>query len=345
MKTKHKWLIGMSGIVVVLAAMVYFFDWNLLRGVVERGVSEATGRSLTIGRFDVKLGRQPRVIVDKVTFANASWGSTPTMAHVQHAEITLDIPSLFTRQIIIPFVRLNGPDIVLEQNDNGVGNWVFTKNNAQPGTRTISLGKLDIDHGVLAYRSSLQKVDAHVELSSESDVKQGKRKLRVVAGGTYHGLKIRAQGEVGEITGIAELQRSYPIQLRGAIGNTRVRVQGAIGNLSRFEGINGDFELSGDSLAELFPVVGVPLPPTPAYAVSGHLARSGELWNIEHFKGHVGNSDVAGQFSVDRARQPQFIKATVQSKNLDLADLSGFIGARTQQVKTRATRIRQGVAG
>jgi hypothetical protein len=45
----------------------------------------------------------------------------------------------------------------------------------------------------------------------------------------------------------------------------------------------------------------------------------------------VGNSDVAGQFSVDRSKQPQVIEANVQSRNLELADLSGFIGARDEQ--------------
>src|SRR6267154_1467353 len=154
MRTTQKWLIGVSSVIVAIAVLVYFFDWNVLRGFIERRVSQATGRTLTIaGDLDVKLAWHPRVIVNAVTFSNASWGSTPIMAQVQHAEITLDIASLFTHTIKIPLLRVVEPNIVLEKNEMGTGNWVFS-NDASNSTREVSLQKLDIDHGQLTYRSS-----------------------------------------------------------------------------------------------------------------------------------------------------------------------------------------------
>ena len=330
MNTTKKWLIGAVSAVVALVALFYFFDWNLLRGYVERRVGQATGRALKIGQLDVKLSWHPSVIVDGVALSNAAWSSEPMMVELKHAEITLDLLSLFTRHINIRSVQLREPNIVLESSDKGVGNWVFAKDSSS-NSRTVTVQHLDIDHGSVLYRSPTDKIDLKVEVSSEPDTDTSKRRLNVHANGTYRALDTDVKGEVGAITGLADLESSYPIKLSGNVGNTRASAQGTVAKPLQLEGLNAEFELSGDSLAELFPLVGVPLPPTPRYAVSGRLAQSGGMWNVKQFKGKVGKSDVAGEFSIDRGQLPQFIKANLQSTNLDLKDLSGALGARTEQ--------------
>src|SRR5882757_4988265 len=179
MRTTQKWLIGVASVVVAITVLVYFFDWNLLRGFVERRVSQATGRPLTIaGDLDVKLAWQPRVIVNEVTFGNASWGSTPTMAQLPHAEITFDIPSLFTHTIKIPLLRVIEPNVVLEKNEMGTSNWIFS-DDAAKSKRTVSLQRIDIDHGQLTYRSPLDKIDMKIEVSSQPDPDPSERRLHI----------------------------------------------------------------------------------------------------------------------------------------------------------------------
>ena len=41
----------------------------------------------------------------------------------------------------------------------------------------------------------------------------------------------------------------------------------------------------------------------------------------------MGNSDLAGDFAVDRGQKPQLITADLVSRNLDMKDLGGFVGA------------------
>jgi hypothetical protein len=95
----------------------------------------------------------------------------------------------------------------------------------------------------------------------------------------------------------------------------------------RLKGEELDFRLEGSDLALLYPIVGLPIPPTPAYKLAGFLSHVGNLWTFTRFKGTVGASDIAGDFSVDRGRAPQMITADLVSRNLDLKDLGGFIGA------------------
>ena len=111
------------------------------------------------------------------------------------------------------------------------------------------------------------------------------------------------------------------------IGDTRATAKGTVHDPANMQSMDLKLTLAGASLAELYKIVGVPLPPTPAYRIDGRLVHSGNVWELRQFSGAVGDSDLSGTFLVDRGRSPQFMKADLTSKRLDLADLAGFIGA------------------
>ena len=62
-------------LLLCVVALVWLFDWNMLRGVVERRVASSTGRDASIGHLSVKLGWQPTIRVDSVRLGNVPWGS------------------------------------------------------------------------------------------------------------------------------------------------------------------------------------------------------------------------------------------------------------------------------
>ncbi len=118
---------------------------------------------------------------------------------------------------------------------------------------------------------------------------------------------------------------SMDVTLR--VGDTRATVKGIVRDPADARSMDMQLTLAGASLAELYKIVGVPLPPTPPYRIAGRLVQRGELWEFRQFTGAVGDSDLSGDFLVDRSRTPQFMKADLKSNRLALADLSGFIGA------------------
>lgn len=111
------------------------------------------------------------------------------------------------------------------------------------------------------------------------------------------------------------------------VGYTRATAKGTVKDPARMESMDLALTLAGGSLAELYKIIGVPLPATPPYRINGRLVKSQQVWALRQFAGVVGDSDLSGNFMVDRGRAPQFMKADLTSKNLDLADLAGFIGA------------------
>jgi uncharacterized protein involved in outer membrane biogenesis len=115
------------------------------------------------------------------------------------------------------------------------------------------------------------------------------------------------------------------VQLR--IGDTRATARGTIADPAKLGSMDMQLTLAGANLAELYKIARVPLPPTPPYLINGRLVHTGEVWALRQFSGVVGDSDLSGDFLLDRGRAPQFLKADLTSKRLDLADLAGFVGA------------------
>ena len=111
------------------------------------------------------------------------------------------------------------------------------------------------------------------------------------------------------------------------VGATRATAKGVVRDPMQKRSMDLQLTLAGASLDELYKIIGVPLPPTPAYTIKGRLVQSNQQWEFRQFAGTVGESDLAGNFLVDRARKPQFMKADLKSNRLVLADLAGFVGA------------------
>jgi AsmA family protein len=338
MKTRKQTLLAiLATFAVVIALLIYCFHWNMLRGFVERRVTSATGRSLHIrGDLEVKLSFTPRITINDVNFDNAAWSQTPTMASLSRAEVVIDLRSLFHHDIAVPLVHLVKPQLLLEKNQEGAANWEFGSDKDKPtdNGRTVRIGDLQIDEGQVTYRSAPDRADVQVSLASMDDENKTNRLLKIEARGKYLDLDTEAHGEVGAISNIADLQRAFPVKLVGHVGKTQLQADGTIDRLAHLDGLHLQFSLSGGSLADLFPLIGVPLPATPAYSFAGHLDQAEQRWYLQQLDGHVGSSDIHGNFSIDRGQHPQFMSAVLHSDNLDLKDLSGFIGARTESGKT-----------
>jgi len=120
-------------------------------------------------------------------------------------------------------------------------------------------------------------------------------------------------------------------------GDTRVAARGTLIDPLRLTAHDLQVEFSGRDLADLYSVFGMPLPPTSQYRLAGHLTQRNQLWEFKKFDGRIGRSDLAGNFSLDRSKERQFMRADLTSRRLDMRDLAGFIGAQAtpSQVPSR----------
>jgi len=331
----QKWLVAILVVILALVAFLYFFNWNSLRGFVEHRVSSATGRSFHInGNLDVHLAWHPRIVVNDIVLSNVDWSDTPDMVKADRVEFVIAPFSLLTHRISLPSLRVEKPVVMIERNASGANNWTFGKGGTDTkNSKTVVVGNMEVDDGQITYRSPPDKANVTVTFSSVPDRESHLHMLKVTANGTYNDMDTYAHGEVGSISSFEDLTRAYPISLQGRVGQTQLEADGTINNPLQFDGLHLKFKLSGNSLAELFPLVGVPLPATPAFDVSGTVLQNDKKWEFSDCKGRIGSSDISGSLTLSRTQLPQSITANLNSDNLDLKDLSGFVGAREDSGK------------
>jgi len=329
-----KWTAGIILAPIVLAVLfVAIFGWNWLRVPIERMTLDKTGRELAIGgRLEVKFGwTRPRIHAGAVTFANPAWAREKQMVAVDGVEVTIDLPQLLLRNIVLPEVRLERPVVFLEQGTDGRKNWLLDLNQQDEGAR-IRIDRLTLDNGRLGYDDAGQKTSIRSELSTSITQPPGGG-VSFTAQGHYKGMPLKARGSGGPVLGLRDESTPYPLTADLTVGHTVVKVDGTITSLLKFTAMDMRLGLRGENLAQLFPLLGIAFPDTRAYVTDGHIVHSGHTWHYDKFSGRIGGSDIAGTFQVDTGGSRPAMKAELVSRVLDFADLGPLIGARPGRVQ------------
>src|SRR5260370_23535560 len=113
----------------------------------------------------------------------------------------------------------------------------------------------------------------------------------------------------------------------GDDGAAKRAVEGPVQGPFQWTGANADLTLSGPNLSAIYPLLGIPGPPTPPYRISGRLDREPGLWKFVNTKWHAGDSDLAGDILIDERKKPAFLTAKLVSQNLAFKDLAPLVGA------------------
>jgi len=320
-----KWIAGVVLVPIVLAIIfISIYGWNWLRAPIERLTLDKTGRELVIGGdLKVKLGWPlPRIQADTVTFANPAWAREKQMVTAETMEITFDVSRLLRQDIVFPEVRLTRPVIFLEESADGQKNWLLDLKQMDEGAR-IQIERLTLDQGALGYDNALHKTRIRSELSSLGEG---------LAFTQYKGLPFKAQGRGGPVLGLRDVKTPYPLTADFTVGKTVAKVDGTITSLLQFSAMDMRLSLRGQSLAQLFPLLGITFPETRPYTTDGHIVHNERTWRYDEFTGHIGASDVAGSFQVDTGGKRTTVKAELVSSLLDFTDLGPLIGSRPGSV-------------
>jgi AsmA family protein len=93
-------------------------------------------------------------------------------------------------------------------------------------------------------------------------------------------------------------------------------------------------ELAGTDMQLLLPLIGIAFPKTPSYQIKGDLDYADGRIRFRNFTGQLGSSDVEGNIEVDPGQKRPVVTADVSSRQIDLADLGGFLGSEPGRMNT-----------
>lgn len=329
-----KWIAGFFFVTILLAAAyIALFGWNWLRRPIEKIALDKTGRVLAIsGDLQVHFSWPlPHVSAGAVAFANPDWATEKQMLTADAVDIAIDLPQLLRQNIVLPEVRLERPIVYLEQGSGGRKNWLLDMQQQDEKAR-IRIDRLMLDNGRLGYDDAGQNTSIRAELSTANTLSAGAG-LIFAARGQYKGLALKANGSGGPILGLRDESTPYALKVHLNVGHTMVKADGSITSLLKFSAIDMRLAMRGDSLAQLFPLLGIAFPETQPYMTDGHIVHSGKTWRYEKFSGRIGDSDIGGTFQLDSGGKRPAMKADLVSRVLDIADLGPLIGARPGRVQ------------
>ena len=328
-----------GALAALLAVLAVLFQWNWLRGPVERLVAWQTGRSFDIaGDLDVDLGRVTTIRADALRFGNADWSPSRTMASADRAELDVRLWPLLSGEIRLEAIRLTRPRLRLEFGPDGRGNWIFGERDGESRVRYTGLW---VDDGRLVFLDPRRRTDFDIALDSVSTGDASASPVDLEGKGRWAGNAFTIAGRVESPLALRQTDRPYRIDLRATAGPTRAHARGTLLDPFRLRDFDLGLRLAGQDMEDLFPLIGIATPPTPPYRLDGRFSRDGDTWRYDDFTGLVGDSDLGGSAAVTVGRKRPLLEANLVSKRLDFDDLAGFVGAPPQTGGEEAANAEQ----
>jgi AsmA family protein len=332
-----------AAVLAAIVLLIAVFDWNWFKRPVEWMVQANTGRIFEIdGDLRVALGTITTIQADGVRLGNADWAQDddPWMAQAPRVQISVRPWPLLLGRGRIPEARLTQPVVLLQANPDGEGgNWDFGRR-PRDGEPRWRLEQLWVDEGHLRFVDAAARTDIRLDLDSrQSRQEDTAPPVGVEGGGTWRGNRFTLEGVAESPLALADTDEPYRISLRASAGPTHASARGSLTNPFQFRHFDLQLALEGQDLEDLYPLLGLALPPTAAYAFDGRLRRAGDVWQYTGFEGTVGSSDLSGDVRVDVTGERPHFHARLHSKRLDFDDLSGFVGAAPNEPDSAPDRL------
>jgi hypothetical protein len=332
--------IGVPIALLVVLAAVWNWDWFI--PIVQSQASAALGRPVTIGHLHVRLRRHIEVVADDVVLGNPpDWPSgDPPFVSVGTLTIQAEVlPYLEGRGLILPLIGIDKPRVYAAETRDGAANFRLSAGSGGGSGPALKIGDLRIDDGDAHVVMPKLKTDFSARVATQGEGSDAK--IVVDAKGTYAAQPITARLLGGALLSLRDHEHPWPMELELANGPTKVALNGTLEDPLAFKGANVRLRFSGPDMGLLEPLVGFPIPKTPAYRIAGKLDLEGlQTIRFDDFQGRLGDSDIAGSIQerpsgteVNGKDRPE-VTLNLRSNRIDLTDLNGFIGGTPGRATT-----------
>jgi len=324
-------------VAVLLAPLMLLFgallvcesEWG--ESWVENRLASALGREVDIEGVDIELGLPLTVKLAKLRIGNPEWAETPSLVDATDVRALVEILPLFDKQLVLPYLGAKSATVGLERQGDRAS-WRF--HDDERGKSPMHLSRVFLEDGKIAYRR--KDLGTSLDIQVNGSLGQNER-VAWSATGTYRGERFKGAGHVPSMAPQAGV--AIPVVGKATIGKTDLTFDGHWA--PNLRDLAFKFTLAGNTLGDLRKIFGTNLPDSPPFKLTGTLVREDQVWQYEPFNGKVGSTDIAGKITVDRRGKRPSFRATLQSKQISVADLGSLIGVPPKPGRSRRLRRRR----
>jgi uncharacterized protein involved in outer membrane biogenesis len=296
-------LIGVSAIVLVAT-----ID---LRPLLEQYATKTLDRRLAIGTLRIGWGNPLSVEIRDLRLANAPWGSDPEMVRIQSLSARIDLPSLFSGVLRFEKLDVVKPEIILERDAGGIGNWRFNgAASASPAhfaivpknrTRFPTLIDFQLHDGYVTYRTSSGAVlrnDLHdLTIRSAGD----DQPVSLALDGAYNGTPVRLGAETQSFSVLRNGSVPFGVEFSASTPTAKDDFKGTMMEPLDFDGVQGPMQIDARQLGDLLNMVGADVRADFPLLLAGDFIRTGDHWQLSEAKGKLANNAFEGALTLTEA--------------------------------------------
>ena len=324
------------GLIAASLIILFSYDYNKFKPYLAQAVKEATGRELKLtGDLKLQLGFTPALVIDNISFQNASWGSRPEMAQVKRFELEVALFPLISRKIQINRFRLIEPDILLEINKDGASNLAFEMRKGAKPSQPKEKGKeekidlpgflvreLLIEKGRLTYRDGRSGKTYALTLEQFSIVMDADKPVEMKGKGAYNKAPFDLLAQFGSLEAFTGPAKEWPLNLKVEIAETSFSLDGKVRDLLAARGFQFNLEVKSKDLTKLSPVAGSPIPVRGPLEISGQITDPvPQVYRISNLKMLLDKSDLQGGVEINLKGPRPSVSGNLTSRLLDLKSL------------------------
>jgi uncharacterized protein involved in outer membrane biogenesis len=316
-------------LLAVLAVAALPVGW--LKGRVEAGITDATGNPARIGSIEraETFSFNPTIIVRDVHVAQPDWAGKGDLLTLKEARLRVPVIRAIRGSFDPSGIELRGLEANLIRAKDGRESWQREKPAPSEDDSPLGLESVRIEDAVVRYTD--HKRDRSMVLTVDFD----ERGLRAAGPGSIRGNAVRVTARGAPIT---KDGGAWPFAARIEGAAIAMHLDGRMDSPLDTGHFTGKVTARGNSLRLLDAVIEAGLPATQPVALSADIRRASPDWIVTNLKGTIGNSDIAGNVTVEKRDGRSKITGKMTSNGFAFSDLSDDAG----RARGRAKRARFG---
>ena len=314
------------------------FDVNTFKPRVIAMAKQTTGRDLALnGPIALKWSLRPAVELRDATFSNPPGLSRPSMLTLERLELRLDITALLRGRIEVNRVLLVKPDIRLETDKQGNGNWKFTPQAPDAATsaaaggssgpkssRPVDIKEIAIQGGTIAFQDGKTGRATMVSVASLTASAGADAPLRVSTEGTYNAVPFKLALETAPVSRLIAARTGTPLPLDASLhaAGATIAIKGKIDDVAALTGADFTVSVQAPDAAALAALAGQATPPVASLSLetqirdgSGGLGKSAGLHGI---KITTPGMTLTGDIAVTLGASRPALAGTLAAARIDL---------------------------
>ncbi len=315
-------------VVVAVAGVLLTLDVNRFKPEIIELVKEKTGREFAInGDLGLALSLIPTVAVNDVTLGNADWAGDENMLSVERFEAQVALMPLLKKNIQVNRLILVKPEIRLETDKQGKGNWVFatdsgkpqaTEDAAAPALPALNINEVRIEKADITYKDGKTGKTTRLLIDNVlagSDSLADPLQLNIIA--SLNDSPITADATLGSVNDLIANKRS-PVKLSATVGAASASLDGTIEQPMQAKGLDLDISFDVGKLSQLNQVAGTELPEAGPIKVTGKLKDTKDGYALSTLTAQLLQFEIKGDMVVSMAGTRPSVTAKLSADQLDI---------------------------